>query len=431
MTTPWILVRKNLASHWFRSGLTIAATTLAMLLFCIVTSIVTTLDKAISSAAANRLVVQSEVSLFVDLPLDYQAKIAAVPGVEAVSKMQWFGGYYQDENNFFAQFAVDQDRFFDMYAKDIEITEGLARPGAGGASSANTDGSPANASGADEASADIVRGPAARDAALSALTAERRGTIVGQGLMDSLGWKVGQTVPITGRIFPRADGSAWDLVIVGVYRPTRTNVDDRTMWFRWDYFEETVLSDSPGIDLGTGVFMVNRAPGADAAGVIADIDALFAAGPQKTATTTEAAFQATFVAMLGSLPEYMRAIGGAIVFAVLFSVVNTMLLAARQRTRSVGILKALGFSNGALARVLLAESSLLALLGGVAGVAAAKLTEEPLRMALGPNMPGYSVQSGTVVLGLAIAVAVGLIAGLGPSLIARSLTPVDALRSEG
>lgn len=418
MTTPWILVRKNLFNNWFRSGLTIAATTLAMLLFCIVTSIVTTLDKAISSAAANRLVVQSEVSLFVDLPLDYQAKIAAVPGVEDVSKMQWFGGYYQDENNFFAQFAVDQDRFFDMYAKDIEITEGLASVGGGGLNSAS-------------GSAHIVTGSEARAAALSALNAERRSTIVGQGLMDSLGWKVGQTVPITGRIFPRADGTAWDFVIVGVYRPTRTNVDDRTMWFRWDYFEETVLADNPGIDLGTGVFMVNRAPGADAAGVIADIDALFAAGPQKTATTTEAAFQATFVAMLGSLPEYMSAIGGAIVFAVLFSVVNTMLLAARQRTRSVGILKALGFSDAALARVLLAESSLLALLGGGAGVALAKLSEEGLRVALGPNMPGYAVEPGTLALGLAIAGAVGLIAGLGPSLIARGLTPVDALRSEG
>lgn len=421
MTTPWILVRKNLFNNWFRSGLTIAATTLAMLLFCIVTSIVTTLDKAISSAAANRLVVQSEVSLFVDLPLDYQAKIAAVPGVDAVTKMQWFGGYYQDENNFFAQFAVDHDRFFDMYAKDIEITEGLASKGGSGASGANTNDGGAN----------IVTGSEARAAALSALNAERRGTIVGQGLMDSLGWKIGQTVPITGRIFPRADGTAWDFVIVGVYRPTRTNVDDRTMWFRWDYFEETVLADIPGIDLGTGVFMVNQAPGADAAGVIADIDALFAAGPQKTATTTEAAFQATFVAMLGSLPEYMRAIGGAIVFAVLFSVVNTMLLAARQRTRSVGILKALGFSDAALARVLLAEASLLALLGGGAGVALAKLSEESLRVALGPNMPGYSVEPGTLALALAIAGAVGLIAGLGPSLIARSLTPVDALRSEG
>ncbi|MFT7462592.1 MAG: putative ABC transport system permease protein [Pseudohongiellaceae bacterium] len=420
MTTPWILVRKNLFNNWFRSGLTIAATTLAMLLFCIVTSIVTTLDKAIGSAAANRLVVQSEVSLFVDLPLDYQAKIAAVPGVEDVSKMQWFGGYYQDENNFFAQFAVDQDRFFDMYAKDIEITEGLASVGGGGLNGAGlTDG------------ADIVTGPEARAAALAALYAERRGTIVGQGLMDSLGWKVGQTVPITGRLFPRADGSAWDFVIVGVYRPSRTNVDDRTMWFRWDYFEETVLADIPGLDLGTGVFMVNRAPGADAAGVIADIDALFAAGPQKTATTTEAAFQATFVAMLGSLPEYMQAIGGAIVFAVLFSVVNTMLLAARQRTRSVGILKALGFSDAALGLVLLAESSLLALLGGGAGVALAKLSEESMRVALGPNMPGYAVEPGTLALGLAISGAVGLIAGLGPSLIARGLTPVDALRSEG
>jgi putative ABC transport system permease protein len=403
VSTPWFLVRKHLADHWVRSGLTMAALSLALFLFCFVTSIVTTLDRAISSAAANRLVVQSAVSLFVDLPLDYQPKINAVPGVEDTSKMQWFGGYHQDESQFFAQFAVDHERFFEMYAKDISITEGP----------------------------NGETGEAARDAALAALAAERRGTIVGSGLMSQFDWQMGQTVPIEAKIFPKPDGSAWDFVIVGVYEPIKTNVDNRTLWFRWDYFLETITGAEGFGDLGTGVFMVNMEPGADAAAVTSSIDALFANGPQKTVTTTEQAFQATFVAMLGSLPEYMQSIGGAIVFAVLFSVVNTMLLAARQRTRSSGILKALGFSNAALARLFFAESLFLSVLGGGAGVAFAKLSEQSMRQTLGPNMPGYGVEWSTIALGIGIAVFVGIVAGLGPAWNASRLRPVDALRSEG
>lgn len=403
MRTPWKLVARNMADHWLRSGLTVGALTLALFLFCFVVSIVTTLRNAVDSAADNRLVVQSAVSLFVDLPLDYQAKIEAVPGVEQVTKMQWFGGYHVDESNFFAQFAVDHDRFFDMYAKDIAIVEG---PGG-------------------------VTGPGAREAALEAFNAERRACIVGSGLVRDFGWEVGQTIPLTARIFAKPDEAAWDFVIAGVYEPIKTNVDDRTLWFRWDYFLTTLEEELGYSDMGSGVFMVNTAPGADGAGITRQIDALFENGPQRTATSTEAAFQATFVAMLGSIPEYMAAIGGAIVFAVLFSVVNTMQLAARQRTRSAGILKALGFSDGTLAWMFFAESMLLSVTGGALGVAVAKLTEVPLKHVLASGMPGYAVQWTTLALGLVISVVVGLAAGLGPALSATRLEPVAALRSEG
>lgn len=403
MSTPWSLVRKHLLEHWARTLLTIAAIALAMFLFSFVRSIVTTLDNAITAAANDRLVVQSAVSLFVDLPLDYQQKVEGVPGVGQVSKMQWFGADYvfEGKEQFFAQFAIDQARFFDMYRKDLVIDRG---PGG-------------------------VTGEGAQEAALTMLRGERRGCVVGGGIADRFGWEVGDTVRLQARIFSKLDGSAWEFVVCGIYRPLRSNVDDQTLWFRWDYLQETMEQEGAD-DIGTGIFMVNLAPGASPDDVAARIDALFVNGPRKTITTTEAAFQAMFVSMLGSLPEYTAAIGGAIVFAVFFSVVNTMLLAARQRRQSTGVLKALGFGDGVITRLLLAEALVLSLGGGVLGLVLAKGAEEPMRVFFGPNLPGYAVQWVTIGTGLLVCVVVGVVAGLGPAWGSRQLSPVDALRSE-
>lgn len=405
MTTPWSLVRKHLLDHWARSTMTVLAIALAMFLFSFVRSIVTTLDNAVASAASNRLVVQSAVSLFVDLPLDYQQKISNVAGVQDVTKMQWFGGDYvfEGEEQFFAQFAVDHELFFDMYADDLRIVVGP----------------------------DSSEPDRAWESALAALGAERRGCIVGAGAAGRYGWEVGDTVPLQARIFSKPGEEAWEFVVCGIYEPIRNNVDDQTLWFRWDYLQETMEQELGAEELGTGVFMVNMAAGMDPGTVIAQIDALFENGPRKTVTTTEAAFQALFVSMLGSLPEYTAAIGGAIVFAVFFSVVNTMLLAARQRRQSTGILKALGFGNGAVTKLFLAESLVLSVGGGGLGLLLAKGAEEPMRLAFGPNLPGYAVMPSTLVTGLVITLSVGLVAGLGPAISSARLSPVDALRSEG
>jgi putative ABC transport system permease protein len=404
VTTPWILVRRHLVSHWVRTLLTGAGLVVALFLYCLLVSLVTSLDAVVKESASDRLITQSAVSLFVQLPLDYQPKIASVPGVEAVSKFQWFGGQYQDPDNFLAQFAVDHEVLFDMYRKEIELVEG---PGG-------------------------VTGPAARQAVLDALRDERRGAVIGEGLVRDFGWKVGDTVPLIGTIWAHIDGSAWDFVIVGTYRPLKSNMDDRTMWFRFDYLEEAIRSGGvSGPPVSSGVYTVNVAQGHDSAQVIADIDALFANGPQVTMTTTEAAFQATFVAMMGNLPLFVGTIGGAVAFAVFFSVINTMLMSARQRTHETGILTALGFRNGAVGLVMLGESLALSLVGGGLGVGLALVSQESLRQSMGQWWPQFAVEPRTAWTGMAITLGIGLVAGVMPALLAARLRPSDALRSEG
>src|SRR5687768_5327587 len=100
------LVRRNLFKHPVRSVLTMGSLLLALFLICFLRSVVTTMEGQLDLASARRLVVQSAVSLFQGMPVSYESKIATVEGVERTSKWQWFGGYYQDPSNFFAQFAI-------------------------------------------------------------------------------------------------------------------------------------------------------------------------------------------------------------------------------------------------------------------------------------------------------------------------------------
>jgi len=403
VATPLILMRRHLRVHWLRTALTGAALLVAVFLFCFLISIVTSLHAAVKGAAKDRVITQSAVSLFVALPKDYQAKIAAVPGVENVTKFQWFGGIYRDPKNFMSQFGVDHEVFFDMYDAELELVEG---PGG-------------------------VTGPAARQAVIDAFQADRRACVVGESLAQEYGWKVGDTLPLIGTIFPKTDGSAWEFKIVGTYRPARSNMNPRVIWFRFDYLDETLMAGGAHGPPGVGVFSVNVAKGHDPAQVIADIDALFANGPQRTLTSTEAAFQAGFVSMMGNVPFFVGTIGGAVVFAVFFSVVNTMLMSARQRTHEIGILKALGYGDGAVGRLLLSESVALALVGGVAGSAFAWISQKPLLAAVGSLFPGYKVLPSTLLMGAGIALLIGLVAGIAPAIIASRMAPTSALRSEG
>ncbi|MEM8713551.1 MAG: ABC transporter permease, partial [Planctomycetota bacterium] len=89
------IVWRNLMRRRLRTFLTVASLVVAFFLLCTLRTLVTTIQAGTEAASASRLIVQSAVSLFVELPVSYQNKIQGVPGIERISKWQWFGGYYQ------------------------------------------------------------------------------------------------------------------------------------------------------------------------------------------------------------------------------------------------------------------------------------------------------------------------------------------------
>ncbi|MFK7928155.1 MAG: ABC transporter permease, partial [Myxococcota bacterium] len=113
-----------------------------------------------------------------------------------------------------------------------------------------------------------------------------------------------------------------------------------------------------------------------------------------------------------------------------FAVLNTMLMAGRERTRDIGILKALGFSDRSVAGLLVVESLLVCVVGGALGIGLALLSEEATAKMFAGMIPGFEIAPWIMGLGLGVAAAVGLICGLAPARRALSLQPVAALRAE-
>lgn len=380
------LVPRQLLRHPLRTLLTIGSLSVAIFLLCILRSLVTTLDATATSARNDRLWVQSAVSLFVGMPAWYPDRIAQVDGVQSVARWQWFGGYYQDPSNFFAQFAVDPQKVVDMYP-ELVVVEGSAE----------------------------------------AFVAGRNCCMIGRGIADDFGWEIGDVAPITGALFPHPDGAdkAWELEVAAIYEPGARNFDDRTLFFHWKLFEETLTTpnESPGV----GAMVIRIEDDADPSTVMGAVDALFMDGPQRVQTTTESEFQAQFVSMFGNIPFFVSAIGGGVLAAVLLACINTMLMAAREQRREAGILKALGFSDWRVGSILLMQSLFLTLVGGGLGMLFAKGIEPGVTAATSAFMPGFMIESSTYFLALMVTVLAGIVAGVLPALGTRNLTVIAAL----
>jgi putative ABC transport system permease protein len=291
-------------------------------------------------------------------------------------------------SNFFGQFAVDHANLFDVYP-ELEVDPETRR-----------------------------------------IFEERRDAcIVGEQLVRQYGWKRGDRIPLLGALFPHPDGDdvAWQFELAGTYRSDSAAIDNRTMFFRWDYFQET--QEAAGGDIEVGVLVLKVAPGADVERIMAEVDTMYENGPQKVRTTTEKEFQRQFVSMVGNIPMFVGWIGGGVLIAILLACVNTMLMAARQQTHDVGILKALGFTDGAAFRVMLLQALVLCGIGGALGIALALGIQPMLIAVLSTFFPGYAILPTTLALAAAVTLVLGLVSGLVPALRSSRLRCVEALRS--
>jgi putative ABC transport system permease protein len=370
------LIRANLFRNKKRTLLTIGSVMIAFFLFGTLRSFITTLDAAAAVGSEARLITSSASGITFVLPEAHANRLTAVPGVKGVSWSNWFGGYYQNPQDFFAQFAIQAETYLPMYP-ELQITAGD------------------------------------KDTFLR----ERTAALVGVGLLEKYGWQVGQTVTLKGTIF----AGDWEFVIRAAYTPSDPAFGDANMYFHYQYLYERV----PGMSPGWFVLELDRPD--QAAEIAAAIDAQFKNSTAPTKTETERAFSAGFITMWGNIGFLVRAIGTAVFFAILFVAANTMMMAVRERIGEIAVLKTLGFPNGTVFGLVLAESLMITLLGGAIGLGLAKVAF------LGNNpmasfFPGFGVTNGTLILGLALALALGLVSGTIPAIQSARLSVVDALR---
>jgi putative ABC transport system permease protein len=372
------LVWANLRRKKIRTTLAIGSFAVALFLFGLLAAIRTGLRGGADAAGVDRLDVINRVSLILPLPLSYRDRLLKVPGVAGVTYASWFGGVYQDERNFFPQFAVDKDSWFDVYS-------------------------------------DYVISPEGRDAFMK----DRQACMVGRSLAKRFGFKAGDRLPLRGTIW----GGTWEFNIVGIYDGNRPEADTTGMFFRADYLEERRQFGK-----GTaGWYVVKLASPDDAVRVTQAIDALFANSPFETLTQTEKAFAASFVKQMGNVELLIMTIGSVVFFTLLLVTGNTMAIAVRERSGELAVLKTVGFSDLRVLGLVLAEALLVAGQGGFIGLVLARLVIPPLSRAL-PMLGVLYVSPLTFATGFALALTVGAAAGFLPAIGAMRLKVVDALR---
>jgi len=373
-------VLAHLARSKRRTFLTVSSIALALFLFCTLRTVMTSFDAAIRASDDTRLVVRHAASLVFPLPLAYRDRLTQIPGVETVGFGNWFGGFYQDPKNQFAQFAVDVDHFFAIYPE-------------------------------------VIVPPDQRAAFLS----ERTACLAGAAAVKKYGWKLGQTIPITGTIYP----GDWRLTLRGIYTGRTEDIDLNTIFFHWDYLNESM----PDVRKNqVGIYWLRLRSASDAPAVSDRVDAMFQNSPQPTKTETEKSFQAGFISMLGNVSMLLTIIGSAIVFAIMLVTINTMMMAARERTTEIAVLKTLGFSDGLILYLVAAEALLLSVAGGVIGCGVAFLLFRRLDFTANGLFPNFRVLPETLGWGMLLAVAMGLVSGLVPALQAARLQIAGALR---
>jgi len=314
--------------------------------------------------------------------VSYEPRLQTVPGVELATHNTWFGAYYQDPSNFFANIAVDPVPFLKIYPEYKLPPDQM-----------------------------------------KAWLEDRQGVIVGKDLAERFGWKLGQRVPLTATIWqPKAGGQTWEFNIRGIY-DGGDGVDKTQFFFRYDYLDEN-RRGGQGL---VGWYIVKIADPAKAVALSHTFDEMFANSSAETKTTTEKGFVEGFAKQKGDIGAIMIAILTAVLFTMLLIAASTMAQSVRERTNELAVLKTLGFSGGLILTLVLAESLFIGLVGGGLGLGLAWLVVQG-GDPTGGMLPIFVLPSRDVALGVGLMVLMGFLAGIMPAVGAMQLRITDALR---
>jgi putative ABC transport system permease protein len=379
------LVTAALFRRKTRTLFTLLSVVAAFLLFGLLDSVRSAFAGAGSSVAGlNRLVTVSRISMVVQLPKSLYGRIQALPGVADAAYANWFGGIYQDPKNFFANEAV-AGNFLDLYP-EFEL-------------------------------------PAAQR---EAFKKTRTGAVVGEQLARRFHWKLGDKIPLQATIFPQKDNSnTWTFDLVGIYHVAdpKQQAQENLLLFNWDYFDEARSFGNGNI----GWYVVKVSDPANADRVAGAVDALSVNSDHETKTQSERAFQLAFASQFGDIGLIVGAIMAAVFFTLILLTGNTMAQAVRERIPELAILKTIGFSNGSVLGLVLAESILLLLLGGVLGLLLAGLVAQMLQQTLGMSLQPIVSSPAAWARSLTLMVLIGALVGALPAYRGLRLRIVDAL----
>jgi putative ABC transport system permease protein len=368
---PLNLALRNALRHKLRTTLTMLGLAVAIMAYGLLNTVIDAWYANARHTSDTRLITRSAISLMYPLPISYADSIRRVEGVRALTWMSWFGGTYLNQRKPFALFAVDARHYFALFPEF-----GLS-------------------------AADRQR-----------FEQDKQGAVIGPQLARRFGFRVGDVIPIQGDRYP----GNWHFVVEAIYTPRDAQTDQTMMLVHWDLLRDTLRQrlGTEGLDR-VGLFVVGVDDPAQAARVALRIDALFHNSAAQTRTETEKSYQLSIVSMSHNILMGIQAVGIVLMLIIVAVMGNTMSMSAAERTSEYATLKALGFTPGFITRLLLTESLIIGVTGGVLGMLLTYPASAALVAAVGSLEQGFYVAPSTLLAQTLLALGVSVVAALWPA----------------
>ncbi len=377
------LVAKNSMRHRLRTILTILGLALAVMAFGLIRTFINAWFASAQAAAPDRMITRHAVSLTFTLPIAYKEQLERIEGVEKVTFGNWFGGVYIDKKNFFPQYAVEHTTYFDIYP-EFQVP-------------------------ADQ---------------FAAFRAERNAAIVGQKLADRYGWQIGDQITLTGTIYP----GDWPFNIRGIYTGRDQGTDEASFFFRFDYIDERMKEEAPPRAGQVGWYALQVDDPSNMASIAKRVDSRFDNSWAETKTESEKEFMLSFVETGDAIIIGLRIISYLIIGVIMMVLINTMVMTGRERISEFAYMRTLGFRAVHIIGLILGESLVIAVSGGIFGMLLMIPLANVIGIGLSTFLPVFQISTWTFIASFAAAIIVGILAAIYPIQRALGVTIVDGLR---
>lgn len=371
-------VLKTLWRHRTRTLLTVTGAAVAMFVFCFVGSVQEGLHRLTTGADANRSLIVFQENRFCPtssrLPEDYARKIKEIPGVRYVMPIQVWTNNCRASLDIVVFNGADPHQIKKI--RPIEITRGSWQD----------------------------------------FSSRRDAAIVGRNVAQRRGLKPGDQFSI-GEI---------SVKVAGIFSSTIPS-EENLIYTDLAFLQYTRGLDAAGLVTQHEVLLTENA---DADQVATEIDAALRAGSVATKTRRKGAFQASTLSDLVDLIGFAHWLGYACVGLVLSLVATTTVMGVQDRIKEYAVLQTIGIRPFRTMRLVLAESTLLCLVGGILGTGLAMSALALGGFAIGAEGAtiAFRPSLSLAVSGAMVSVAVGVLAGLAPAIQAATVPIVDALR---
>lgn len=380
--TEFSLIISGLARKKLRTALLLVSVFIAFFVFAVLAAFQHSLARG-QTSGETRLIAANKISFTQSLPVSYSNRIRTLPGVKEVSHAQWFGGYVNDPRNAVVAYAVDPEPFLNI-------------------------------------NSDMLLDRDARESFLG----RRDSLLVGRDLADEHGWSLGQQIPLSTTIWRRTDGSyTWPVVIRSIFEAGEDATPTNTAFMHFEYFDDARAFTQDRV----GTILIETESSDLNATVVSAVDEFFANSSAEVKTVPEAAFAAAFVTQRANVGFIVVAVSVAGLVTVLLIVGNTMAGAIRERRSEIAVLKTLGFTEARIGRIVLGETLLLSIIGGMLGLGAAWLLIEAAREA-DPFFATLYMTGPVALAGIGMMLALGTATGAGPAIGAMRVDVITALR---